>query len=143
MVLPSSFHVKLKREKVTVFVECQDTDTVGVLKQKLGSMLNRPPKELRLLWKDQPLDDGVVLTAAGIALDSIIPLVYWNTNEEGKCLCYAFSALSCRVDATKSGWEPTPQVIPFPSMKEDAGIVGAPVSEPAKAVNAPASASAQ
>lgn len=87
MVQPVSFHVKVKREKTSIFVECQVNDTVLQLKQKVAGMLGKSAKDLRLLWKEQPLDDNASLVGAGIGLDSILTLVYWIPNEEGKLFC--------------------------------------------------------
>ena len=82
MVQPVSFHVKVKRGKTTIFVECQVTDSVLQLKQKISSMVGKAAKEIRLLWKDQqPLDDNALLATAGVGLDAVLTLVYWVTEE--------------------------------------------------------------
>jgi hypothetical protein len=98
MVQSTHFHVRVKRDKTTLFIECQGTDTVISLRHKIAAILNKSAKELRLTSKEQLLEDPSTLATAGITLDSIIGVQYWITNDQ---------------DSAKSAWEPL-KITPFP-----------------------------
>ncbi|EPZ35804.1 hypothetical protein O9G_003288 [Rozella allomycis CSF55] len=81
MTAPVSFHIKIRRDKTTYFIECSQNETIGSVKQKLSSIINKPYKEFRLAYKDQSQDDEANLSSLGIGLDDTLALCYWISDE--------------------------------------------------------------
>ncbi|KAJ3129260.1 hypothetical protein HK098_001958 [Nowakowskiella sp. JEL0407] len=102
-----SFCLRIKRHKITFFIESTNQDTVGTIKQKLLTILSsdyqQEPSDIRLLLQNtssnaapvapapnqkvnvptqpqivySPLENNSVLEQLGIGEDSVVYLVYW------------------------------------------------------------------
>jgi elongin-B len=58
-----TMYIRVKRNKTTYFVQCDPTETVLNIKQKLHSMIDQPPsdQQLILLATNDILDDSKTL----------------------------------------------------------------------------------
>ncbi|KJE96945.1 hypothetical protein CAOG_007189 [Capsaspora owczarzaki ATCC 30864] len=75
-------YIRIKRKKLTVFLECSLSDTVGVLKQKLGRIVQMEPANMRLLFDQQVLDDSKTVELNRLANDDQVVLVYKQADGE-------------------------------------------------------------
>eukprot|EP00277_Geminigera_cryophila_P030754 CAMPEP_0173062390 /NCGR_PEP_ID=MMETSP1102-20130122/3786_1 /TAXON_ID=49646 /ORGANISM="Geminigera sp., Strain Caron Lab Isolate" /LENGTH=103 /DNA_ID=CAMNT_0013929045 /DNA_START=32 /DNA_END=343 /DNA_ORIENTATION=+ len=83
-----SMYIRVKRQKQTVFLQCDPSDTIMSLKRKLASINNLEIKEIKLVL----IEDGIALdndkTVRECKLDatdgSVVALLYQdNTLEAG------------------------------------------------------------
>jgi len=77
-----SMYVRVKREKITYFIQADPSDTILELKEKLQEHLDKLPEEQRLLKDDTPLEDAKSLAEYRIENDDVLALTY---KLPGKC----------------------------------------------------------
>jgi hypothetical protein len=103
--------VRVKRGKSTFFIQCNATDTVLSLKRKLGKLVNKEARDLRLMVpKDKisttvdytmlqqkekliELEDKAALDQIGIPDDAVIFLIFWIAGEINASDGYALNPL--------------------------------------------------
>jgi hypothetical protein len=78
-----TMYIRVKRNKTTYFIQCDPTETILNIKQKLHSLIDRPPsdQQLILLATNDVLDDSKTLANQKVpAIKSIIkgPSVFKN-----------------------------------------------------------------
>mmetsp|Transcript_9000 Transcript_9000/g.16763 ORF Transcript_9000/g.16763 Transcript_9000/m.16763 type:complete len:107 (+) Transcript_9000:462-782(+) len=71
-----SMYVRVKREKITYFIQADPSDTILELKEKLQEHLDKLPEEQRLLKDDTPLEDAKSLAEYRIENDDVLALTY-------------------------------------------------------------------
>jgi len=72
----SSMYVRVKREKITYFIQADPSDTILELKEKLQELIDQLPEEQRLLKDDTPLEDAKSLAEYRIENDDVLALTY-------------------------------------------------------------------
>ncbi|KAJ3036645.1 hypothetical protein HDV00_002469 [Rhizophlyctis rosea] len=127
--MSSPIYLRVKRNKTIWFVEATPQDTVGQLKQKLSTILNREklPKDMRLQVKQPaakpntpptwaPLEDTGILEQLGLENDGEVFLSFWIPGEP---------------NPADGKWEPV-EVPEFDPLNEDAEEATAATEEPNK-----------
>ncbi|CEM13168.1 unnamed protein product [Vitrella brassicaformis CCMP3155] len=71
-----SIHVRIKRRRQTVFLLCYPTQPVGVLYQKVATVMNKDRSDIRLLKANLILQEEASLRAQNIGNGEIIGLVF-------------------------------------------------------------------
>ncbi|WIA13143.1 hypothetical protein OEZ86_006430 [Tetradesmus obliquus] len=78
-----SMYIRVKRQKTTVFLQVEPTDTVLEVKQKLQALLDKSPDKLQLLREVReasgqwlPLDDAKKLAELKVENDDVLALAY-------------------------------------------------------------------
>ena len=67
----------MKRDKLTVFLECRLSDKVSDIKTKLGKILDKNPSDIRLLSEDNMVaDDQKTIQDCRFQDEGIVHLVY-------------------------------------------------------------------
>ena len=64
--MPPAMYVRVKRNKQTIFLHCEPSDTVHVVKEKVAAIVNTPSSDQRLLLGKQNLEDGSTLCDCGV-----------------------------------------------------------------------------
>ncbi|KAL4458103.1 hypothetical protein ABPG75_012968 [Micractinium tetrahymenae] len=71
-----SMYVRIKREKLTVFLHCDGTDTVAQIKGKLQELLQKPAEEQRLYKDGAALEEDKTLAELSVANDDELAVAY-------------------------------------------------------------------
>ncbi|KAL4432808.1 hypothetical protein ABPG77_008134 [Micractinium sp. CCAP 211/92] len=69
-------YVRVKREKLTVFLHCDGTDTVAQIKSKLQELLQKPAEEQRLFKGGVALEEEKTLAELNVANDDELAVAY-------------------------------------------------------------------
>ena len=80
-------HVRVKRDKLTVFLDCQSTDTIAELKERLAVLLKHSASDMNLLRRSTSLADSATVKSSGIENDEVLFVVY-RTPNGGTILCF-------------------------------------------------------
>lgn len=67
-------YVRVKREKLTIFLHVEPTDTVSQLKSKLEELIQQAPANQRLFKNETRLEDGKTLAELGVVNDDVLGL---------------------------------------------------------------------
>mmetsp|Transcript_20555 Transcript_20555/g.36666 ORF Transcript_20555/g.36666 Transcript_20555/m.36666 type:complete len:96 (-) Transcript_20555:356-643(-) len=71
-----SMYIRVKRQKQTIFLQVEPSDTVLEVKSKLQDLCEQPP-ENQMLYKDEaPLEDARRLAELHIENDDILALTF-------------------------------------------------------------------
>ncbi|EFN58677.1 hypothetical protein CHLNCDRAFT_140270 [Chlorella variabilis] len=76
MVRSRSMYVRVKREKLTVFMHVDPTDSVAVLKGKLQELLQKPAEDQRLYKDGVLLEDNKSLVELQVECDDELAVAY-------------------------------------------------------------------
>ncbi|KAK9824295.1 hypothetical protein WJX72_009223 [[Myrmecia] bisecta] len=71
-----SMYIRVKRQKTTIFVHVEPTDTILEVKQKLQELVQQPPESQRLYKGATLLEDAKKLADLKVENDDIIALTY-------------------------------------------------------------------
>lgn len=71
-----SMYVRVKREKMTVFLHCDGTDTVAQIKGKLQELMQKPAEEQRLFRGGVALEEEKTLAELGVANDDELGVAF-------------------------------------------------------------------
>lgn len=71
-----SMYVRVKREKLTVFMHVDPTDSVAVLKGKLQELLQKPAEDQRLYKDGVLLEDNKSLVELQVECDDELAVAY-------------------------------------------------------------------
>jgi len=76
-------YIRVKRNKCTYFIQCDPTETVLNIKQKVHSIIHHPPNKQRLILLDNNniLNDSKTLADEKVENDAIVALVLRKDNE--------------------------------------------------------------
>mmetsp|Transcript_18554 Transcript_18554/g.25718 ORF Transcript_18554/g.25718 Transcript_18554/m.25718 type:complete len:102 (+) Transcript_18554:351-656(+) len=69
-------YVRVKRQKQTIFLHVEASETVLELKQKVQALTDQPADEQRLFLEGNLLDDAKSLAELKVGNDAIIALIY-------------------------------------------------------------------
>eukprot|EP00882_Tetradesmus_deserticola_P008288 GHRQ01008738.1.p1 GENE.GHRQ01008738.1~~GHRQ01008738.1.p1 ORF type:complete len:119 (+),score=50.12 GHRQ01008738.1:586-942(+) len=85
-----SMYIRVKRQKTTVFLQVEPTDTVLEVKQKLQALLDKAPGKLQLLKEVReasgqylPLDDAKKLADLKVENDDVVAMAYLKEDGSG------------------------------------------------------------
>ncbi|KAL6878318.1 hypothetical protein ACP4OV_012488 [Aristida adscensionis] len=69
-------YIRVKRNKTTYFIQCDPTETILNIKQKLHLLIDQPPsnQQLILLATNDVLDDSKTLANQKVENDAIVAL---------------------------------------------------------------------
>uniref|UniRef100_A0A453AXF7 Ubiquitin-like domain-containing protein n=1 Tax=Aegilops tauschii subsp. strangulata TaxID=200361 RepID=A0A453AXF7_AEGTS len=72
----ASMYIRVKRNKTTYFIQCDPTETILNIKQKLQSITDHPPNNQRLilLATNNILDDSKTLADQKVENDAVVAL---------------------------------------------------------------------
>lgn len=71
-----SMYIRIKRQKLTVFLQVEPSDTVLEVKQKLQALVEQPPDKVQLCKGSSPLEDAKRLSELKIENDDIIGMCF-------------------------------------------------------------------
>ena len=80
-----SMYVRIKREKQTIFMYCEPTDTVFHLKEKVSPLVKKSPEDIALYHKKaQVTDDKKTIGDCSIQNDDVLQMTFcengtWET----------------------------------------------------------------
>ncbi|XP_044455607.1 ubiquitin [Triticum urartu] len=76
-------YIRVKRNKTTYFIQCDPTETILNIKQKLQSITDHPPNNQRLilLATNNILDDSKTLADQKVENDAVVALALRKDNE--------------------------------------------------------------
>ncbi|KAI4966025.1 hypothetical protein ZWY2020_046767 [Hordeum vulgare] len=79
----ASMYIRVKRNKTTYFIQCDPTETILNIKQKLQSITDHPPNNQRLilLATNNILDDSKTLADQKVENDAVVALALRKDNE--------------------------------------------------------------
>ncbi|XP_078171182.1 ubiquitin-like superfamily protein [Carex rostrata] len=79
-----AMYIRVKRMKVTYFVQCDLTETVLSIKQKLHAMIDELPTNQKLVVRSTQavLDDSNTLAEQGVENDVVVELSLRQENNE-------------------------------------------------------------
>lgn len=77
-------YIRVKRHKSTYFIQCDPTETILNIKQKLESIIDHPPNNQRLilLATNNVLNDSKTLADQKVENDTIVALTLRKDNNE-------------------------------------------------------------
>ncbi|KQK14946.1 hypothetical protein BRADI_1g19698v3, partial [Brachypodium distachyon] len=80
----ASMYIRVKRHKSTYFIQCDPTETILNIKQKLESIIDHPPNNQRLilLATNNVLNDSKTLADQKVENDTIVALTLRKDNNE-------------------------------------------------------------
>jgi len=71
-----SMYIRVKRKKLTIFLQVEPTDTVLEVKQKLQSLTEQPPEKVQLVKEEQALEDARKLSDLKVENDDVVAMCY-------------------------------------------------------------------
>lgn len=71
-----SMYVRIKREKLTVFLHVDPTDTIAQLKSKLQELLQKPAEDVRLYKEGVALEEDKSLAELRVENDDELAVAY-------------------------------------------------------------------
>uniref|UniRef100_A0A383V3P7 Ubiquitin-like domain-containing protein n=1 Tax=Tetradesmus obliquus TaxID=3088 RepID=A0A383V3P7_TETOB len=105
-----SMYIRVKRQKTTVFLQVEPTDTVLEVKQKLQALLDKSPDKLQLLREVReasgqwlPLDDAKKLAELKVENDDVLALAYAQEGERQQQQQQERQQIACAGRAESAG----------------------------------------
>ncbi|KAI3946699.1 hypothetical protein MKW98_003262 [Papaver atlanticum] len=79
-----AMHIRVKREKTTYFVQCDPTETILDIKQKLHTLIDQPVNDQRLILLEtgHVLEDSKTLADQKVENDVIVALTLRKDDTE-------------------------------------------------------------
>ncbi|KAI3435563.1 hypothetical protein D9Q98_001628 [Chlorella vulgaris] len=77
-----SMYVRVKREKLTVFMHLDPTDTIAVLKDKLQELVQKPAADQQLYKEGVLLEDDKTLAELRVENDDELAVAYRSEGGE-------------------------------------------------------------
>eukprot|EP00877_Chromochloris_zofingiensis_P003149 jgi/Chrzof1/12835/Cz07g09030.t1 len=71
-----SMYIRVKRQKLTIFLQVDASDTVLEVKQKLQPLIEQPPEKVQLVRDDAVLDDAKKLVDLKVENDDVVAMCY-------------------------------------------------------------------
>ncbi|XP_043706954.1 uncharacterized protein LOC122656481 isoform X2 [Telopea speciosissima] len=79
-----AMYIRIKREKTTYFLQCDPTETILDIKQKLQTLIDQPVNDQRLILvtTNEVLDDSKTLADQKVENDAVVALTLKKDDDE-------------------------------------------------------------
>ncbi|XP_043706952.1 uncharacterized protein LOC122656481 isoform X1 [Telopea speciosissima] len=79
-----AMYIRIKREKTTYFLQCDPTETILDIKQKLQTLIDQPVNDQRLILvtTNEVLDDSKTLADQKVENDAVVALTLKKDDDD-------------------------------------------------------------